>query len=138
MTPLRPGLLTAAIAIVIFLLLLLFDIFVLRLRLVTLYPVQLIAYFLIGRIAGGIAREEHYTSAEYGMTEVNYPAAGGVGGLAFCILVWILYGVVSLWLQVAQLGGFIAGFFGWAICFSIDLPVAIGLSAYGGKTAEPD
>lgn len=136
---LPPGLRAAFGGFVVLIVLNLINLFGLRLPLAVFYPIQFIAYVVVGRIAAATARDEDaYGGMQIGIaTDLNYGAIGGSAALSLCILIWLLYAVLALWLAVARLGGFAAGFFGWAICLAIDLPIAVGAGAFGGNSAKP-
>jgi hypothetical protein len=117
----------------------LLNLFLFRAPIIFLYPIQVLVYYLVGRIAGNTGREEHMTN---GMalgfeTDLNYGALGGTAGFVLCIAMWLLYGFASLGLQMV-LGGFFVGVFGWMICLAFDLPFAIGVGSLGGKSAQND
>src|SRR3990172_9240813 len=71
-----PGVRVALGGVVVMVLLNLLNLFVFRLPLVALYPAQLIAYFVVGRVAAGMARnEDPYGGMQTGMpTDINFAA----------------------------------------------------------------
>lgn len=115
------------------------DLFLLQAPLLVIYPLQPFLYFLVGRIAANIARNEDPNAGlQLGLdSDLNFSATGGMGGACLCLATWFIYGVISLGLELAQLGSFIGSIFGVALCLAFDLPVAIILGSLGGKSAEP-
>jgi len=136
---LSPAIRAAFIGLLIMLVAIALVLFLFQTPLLILYPLQPFLYFLVGRIAGNIARNEDPNAGlQLGMeSDVNFSAVGGMGGLCLCLGIWLVYGIISFGLEMAQLGSFIGSVFGVALCLALDLPVAIGLGVLGGKTAEP-
>ena len=135
---LSPAIRAAFIGMLIMLVAIALVLFFFQSPLLIIYPLQAFLYFLVGRIAGNIARNEDPNAGlQVGMDDVNFAAIGGMGGLSLCIGVWLIYGVISVGLELAQLSSFIGSVFGVALCFALDIPMAIGLGVLGGKTAEP-
>jgi len=136
---LSPAIRAAFIGLLIMLAAIALVLFLFQTPLLIVYPLQAFLYFLVGRIAGNIARNEDPNAGlQLGMeSDVNFSAVGGMGGLSLCIGIWLVYSIISFGLEMAYLGGFIGSIFGVALCFALDLPLAIGLGVLGGKTAEP-
>lgn len=135
---LSPAIRAAFIGLLIMLVVIALVLFLCQTPLLIIYPLQAFLYFLVGRIAGNIARDEDPNAGlQLGMGDVNFAAVGGTGGLSLCIGTWLVYGIISVGLELAQLSSFIGSVFGVALCFALDLPLAIGLGVLGGKTAEP-
>jgi len=107
--------------------------------LLIIYPLQLILYFVVGRIAGNKARQaDPNQGLQLNMeSDVNFFAVGSVAGFVMSLLAWVSYGIFSFALGLTQVAGFVVSVLSLIICALIDLPIAIALSAYGGKTAEP-
>jgi len=59
---------------------------------IMLYPVHLLAYYLVGRVAAGNALSEDPTGAGI---EINFASIGGVSGLILGILIWGFQGIAS-------------------------------------------
>jgi hypothetical protein len=135
------GIRAAFTGLIIMLAVNLLNIFLFRAPIIFIYPIQVLVYYLVGRIAGTKAKEEHFAGGfNIGgdfPTDLNYSATGGMAGFTLCIAMWILYGFASLGLQLV-LGGIFVGVFGWVVCLAFDLPFAIGVSSLGGKSAQND
>jgi hypothetical protein len=135
---LSPAIRAAFLGLLIILVLVILDLLFFQKPVLIVYPVQVFLYILVGRIAGSIAQSEDANAGlQLGMgSDLNFPAMGGMAGLCLCLGSWLVYGVIALGLELAQLGGVFGGVFGLALCLALDLPLAIGLGALGGKMAE--
>lgn len=138
-SPLGLGLKAALIGITIIIVITAANLLFFKVALLYAYPLQLILYFVVGRIAGNMAKNaDPNAGLQIGMpSDVNFASVGGTAGGILSLLTWILYGAVSLGLEMAQLGGFAGGVFGIAFCSIIDILIGIGLGAWGGKTVQP-
>lgn len=139
-SPISIGLRAALIGMLIVLALVLLDVFIFQFPILVVYLFQPFLYFLIGRIAGGMAKAG---DANFGIqvdmgSDINFAAVGGTAGLFLCLGSWLIYGVFSLALELIYFGGFMGGAVGMALCLALDLPLAIALGSFGGKNAEPN
>ena len=137
-SPLSPAIRAAFIGVFIMIVAIALVLLLFHSPLLILYPLQAFLYFLVGRIAGNIAlKEDPNAGLQIGMGDVNFGAVGGMGSFSLCVGVWLVYGVLSVGLDLAQLSSFIGSIFGVVLCFAFDVPLAIGLGILGGRTAAP-
>jgi hypothetical protein len=140
----KPSTLSAAIqaafaGLVIVLVAIALVLFLFQAPLLVVYPLQPFLYYLVGRMAGNIARNEDPNAGlQLGLaSDLNFSATGGLSAVCLSLATWFIYGVISLGLELAQLGSLIGSVLGVTICAALDVPVAIILGSLGGKSAEP-
>jgi hypothetical protein len=89
--------------------------------LLVLYPLHLIAYFLVGKLAASNALNEDITGLGL---EISFAGVGGVAAIILGILLWLFQGSLAVLLEVAEMGGFVAGLSRLALVFSANLPLS--------------